>query len=225
MTGEQLMINYNSALKVVNLGDPEASLILRKPRSPQGQGGVEDSSPTGLTHVGGPRWESTEHPSYKAILDWVREASRVAAGQTDNHSFSADSYSPGYEAAKAGDGDPTTIWHTEFVGAMPGYPHELVVDLGAPRAIDGLLYVPRQDMSNGRIKDYEVRVSNDGKPWRPPRARGPWADDPSFKHVALPGSAARYVQLRGLSEVEGRPIMSAAEVAIDTSQPVSTPSH
>ena len=61
-SGEQLMINYNSALKVVNLGEPEASLILRKPRSPQGQGGADPSSPTGLTHVGGPRWESTEHP-------------------------------------------------------------------------------------------------------------------------------------------------------------------
>ena len=32
------MINYNSALKVVNLGEPESSLILRKPRSPQGRG-------------------------------------------------------------------------------------------------------------------------------------------------------------------------------------------
>jgi hypothetical protein len=74
-TDEQLLINYNSALKVVNLGEPESSLILRKPRSPQGQGGPDTSSPTGLTHVGGPRWESTEHPAYKAILAWIREAS------------------------------------------------------------------------------------------------------------------------------------------------------
>ncbi len=35
------MINYNSALKVVNLGEPEASLILRKPRSPHGAGGAD----------------------------------------------------------------------------------------------------------------------------------------------------------------------------------------
>src|SRR5262249_55641175 len=40
-TGEQLMINYNSALKVVNLGEPESSLLLRKPRSPAGQGGSD----------------------------------------------------------------------------------------------------------------------------------------------------------------------------------------
>ena len=88
------MINYNSALKVVNLGEPEASLILRKPRSPQGQGGAEPSSPTGLSHVGGPRWESTEHPAYRAILDWIREASSSAAAQAGTEKLSADSYAP-----------------------------------------------------------------------------------------------------------------------------------
>jgi cellulose synthase operon protein C len=216
-SGEQLMINYNSALKVVNLGEPESSLILRKPRSPQGQGGSEPSSPTGLSHVGGPRWDSTEHPAYRAILDWIREASSSAATQTGTEKLSADSYAPSYEPARAGDGDLTTIWHTEFVGAMPGYPHELVVDLGARRRIEGLLYIPRQDSPNGRVKDFEVRASDDGKTWSVPLAKGQWNNDPSFKHVALPGSLARYVQLRGLSEVEGRPFMSAAELSVDAS--------
>ena len=74
-TDEQLLINYNSVLKVVNVGDPESSLILRKPRSPQGQGGPDPASPTGLTHVGGQLWDNTEDPAYKAILAWIREAS------------------------------------------------------------------------------------------------------------------------------------------------------
>ena len=164
-SSEQLMINYNSALKVVNLGDPESSLILRKPRSPQGQGGAEPSSVTGLSHVGGPRWETTEHPAYRAILEWIREASKSASAQAGNEKFSTDSYAPGYEPAQAGDGDLTTIWHTEFVGASPGYPHELVVDLGASRQVEGLVYAPRQDSPNGRVKDFEVRVSDDGKSW------------------------------------------------------------
>ncbi len=123
---DPLMVNYNSALKVVNLGEPESSLLLRKPRSPQGQGGSDPDSPTGLTHVGGPRWDSTEHPAYRAILAWIREAS-LAAAQESHERFSADSYSPGYEPALASDGDLNTIWHTEFVGATPGYPHELNV--------------------------------------------------------------------------------------------------
>jgi HEAT repeat protein len=219
-SGEQVMINYNSALKVVNLGDPESSLILRKPLSPQGQGGPDPSSPTGLTHVGGPRWGGVEHPAYRAILDWIRTASRAAAAEAGIETYSSDSYAPGYEPADAGDGDPSTIWHTEFVGATPGYPHELTVDLGSTHVIDGLLYIPRQDMSNGRVKDFEARVSDDGRAWSAPLASGRWPNDPVFKYVALPGRAARYVQLRGLSEVEGRPFMSAAEVAVET-MPVS----
>ena len=75
---DALMINYQSALKVVNLSEPESSLILRKPRSPRGQGDEDPSSPTGLTHVGGPRWDGPDHPAYRAIMDWVREASRAA---------------------------------------------------------------------------------------------------------------------------------------------------
>ncbi len=210
---DPLMVNYNSALKVVNLGDPEASLLLRKPRSPHGQGGADPSTTTGLTHVGGPRWEDAEHPAYRAILAWIREASKAAA-QESHERFSADSYSPGYEPVLAGDGDLNTIWHTEFVGGTPGYPHELVVNLGSPQAVEGILYVPRQDSSNGRVRDFEIRVSPDGKIWGKPLAQGRWENDSTFKYVALPTPIARYVQLRGLSEVEGRPIMSAAELAV-----------
>jgi hypothetical protein len=214
-TSEQLMTNYNSALKVVNLGDPEASLILRKPRSPQGPGVADSSSPTGLTHVGGPRWESAEHPAYQAILAWIREAAGSASAQGTAATLSADSYSPGYEPLQAGDGDLSTIWHTEFVGATPGYPHELVIDLGSARKLEGLLYVPRQDTSNGRVRDFEVRVSDDGKTWSAPAAAGRWENDTAFKYVALAGPRGRFVALRGLSEVEGRPFMSAAELSVD----------
>ena len=90
----QLMINYNSALKVVNLGEPEASLILRKPRSPQGTGGPIPSSPTGLTHVGGPQVGKPEHPAYRAILDWIREASIGRSGQADETELSRPTAMP-----------------------------------------------------------------------------------------------------------------------------------
>jgi hypothetical protein len=103
------------------------------------------------------RWESTESPAYRAILDWIREAAQPGRGVLEKARYSADSYSPGYEPGLASDGDLSTIWHTEFVGASPGYPHELTIDLGAIRDVEGLLYVPRQDSPNGRIRDFEIR--------------------------------------------------------------------
>ena len=213
--GDSLMINYNSVLKVVNPGDPEASLLLRKPRSPQGQGGADLSSPTGLTHVGGPRWEGTDHPAYRAILAWVREAS--SGSNAPDARPAADGHAPSFEPVLATDGDLGTYWQTEFLGANPGYPHELILDLGSSRKVDGLLYVPRQDSPRGRVKEYEVRDSEDGRVWSPPLVRGSWPDDPTYKYVALPGRVARFVQLRGLSEVNGLPSMSAAELAVDSS--------
>jgi HEAT repeat protein len=74
---ESLQINFESALKLIDLDDPESSLLLRKPRSPIGDGSADQASPTGLTHVGGPRWDGTDHPAYRAILDWIREADDV----------------------------------------------------------------------------------------------------------------------------------------------------
>ncbi|MDR3617899.1 MAG: HEAT repeat domain-containing protein [Paludisphaera borealis] len=216
-TDEDVAINYSSALKVVNLGDPESSLLLRKPRSPQGQGGEDPVSPTGLTHVGGPRWENAEHPAYRAILAWIRQAAQPTSGLDASISLSADGHAPGFEPARASDGDLSTIWQTEFQGATPGYPHELIVDLGEPRRINAILYVPRQDASTGRVRDYEVSVSSDRLNWTPPVARGAWPDDPTSKPVPLAGPRARFVRLRGLAAVDGGPVMSAAEVVVETS--------
>ena len=212
---DSLMINYRSVLKVVNRGDPESSLLLRKPQSPQGQGGPDPSSPTGLTHVGGPRWEGADHPATRAILAWLCESDPKSTDPDPRPA--ADGHAAGFEPGLATDGDPDTYWQTEFVGGDPGYPHELTLDLGSRRRVDGLLYVPRQDSSKGRVKAYEICVSDDGRAWSDPVSRGAWADDPTFKYVPIPGRVARFVRLRGLSEVNGLASMSAAEVAVDSS--------
>jgi hypothetical protein len=117
----------------------------------------------------------------------------------------------------ASDGDVSTIWQTEFQGATPGFPHELIVDLGRPRRVDALLYVPRQDDPTGRIRDYEVSVSTDRRSWSEPVARGSWPDDPTIKPVPLAGPRARFVRLRGLAAVDGGHVMSAAEVVVEAS--------
>ena len=63
------------------------------------------------------------------------------------------------------------------------------------------------------MKDFEIRTSADGRSWSDAVAQGPLAKRHDAKYVPLSGPPARYVQLRGLNEVEGRPFMSAAEVS------------
>jgi HEAT repeat protein len=218
MSDEQIAINFGSVLKVVNPGEPESSLVLRKPRSPQGQGDADPQSPTGLTHVGGPRWADTDDPAYRALLDWLRDAQGSEDAGVEPKA-SADGYAPGHAPVLALDDDPSTYWSTETDGGRPGFPHELTVDLGSVREVSALLYQPRQEPGEGRVRAFEVWHSRDGRAWSGPSGQGTWEDDPSFKVVTLPGVHARFVRLRGLSEQGGGPVMTAAEVVVE-SRPV-----
>jgi beta-galactosidase len=63
-------------------------------------------------------------------------------------------------AENAIDGQTANYWHTEWSAAHPGQPHQLVIDLGAERALSGFRYVPRQGVETGRIKDFRVFVGD-----------------------------------------------------------------
>jgi hypothetical protein len=215
LTDEEIFGNYRSLLKVINVSDPEQSLVLRKPRSPFGTGQASEESATGVTHVGGTRWEQGPNDeAYQALLAFVRTAAEER--EPMKLTASADSYSPEYPAEYAIDGKPDTTWHTEFVGAMPGYPHELVIAFDAPREVAGVRYLPRQDSPNGRVKEFEVYVSVDGTEWGEPVAKGTWGNDALPKAAFIPRTTARFVKLRGLSEVSGQPFMSVGELEVLT---------
>jgi len=62
---------YETALNVIDLKDPESSLILRKPTSTAESEGVLGSKI--LPHGGGVRWEK-DSPEYQTILRWIQGA-------------------------------------------------------------------------------------------------------------------------------------------------------
>jgi hypothetical protein len=64
--------NYRSALKVVDLANPENSLILRKPTSDSSVEGVAGASRT--AHGGGVRWHGASDPAYREVLEWINGA-------------------------------------------------------------------------------------------------------------------------------------------------------
>jgi hypothetical protein len=118
-------------------------------------------------------------------------------------------------AVNAIDGDSETIWHTEWSNSDPSHPHEIVIDLGSTYTITGLKYLPRQNGSeNGMIADYEIYVSQDGYTWGDPVATGTWGDSLSEKKASFTGKDGLYVKLVALSEVNGNPWTSAAEINI-----------
>jgi beta-galactosidase len=62
------------------------------------------------------------------------------------------------------DGQPTSIWHSQFNGGpRPTLPHRLVLDLGESRTVGGIRYLPRGGDAGqpGRVKEYRVYVGEE----------------------------------------------------------------
>ncbi|MBI9019168.1 MAG: discoidin domain-containing protein [Phycisphaerae bacterium] len=64
------------------------------------------------------------------------------------------------------DGNPNTIWHTSWEGSVAKYPHEIIIKFDDPTTFEGIKLLPRQDMTNGDVKDISVLVSSDGKTFK-----------------------------------------------------------
>ena len=122
----------------------------------------------------------------------------------------------GYGDAKnLTDGDPNTIWHTMFSVTVAKYPHWVDLDAGEVKQIKGFSFLPRQDGSNGNIKDYSISVSLDGKNWGEPVLKGTFENNLKEKNVLFDQPVkARYIRFTALSEQRGQDFASGAELVI-----------
>jgi len=118
-------------------------------------------------------------------------------------------------AENAIDNDPSTLWHTEWFQSDPPPPHEIQINMGATYTVNGFRYLPRQDGSkNGRVNLYEFYVSNDGLDWGAPVASGSYINDDTEKEILFPEITTQFVRFRALTEVNGNPFTSAAEISV-----------
>ncbi|MBM4201185.1 MAG: PKD domain-containing protein, partial [Gammaproteobacteria bacterium] len=93
---------------------------------------------------------------------------------------------PAQPASRLIDGNPATIWHTEYVTSVAPVPHQIVVDMGTGSTVSGFRYLPRQDGKvNGTFGQYAFYVSMDGVNWGTPIAQGTFASDTTEKAVTF----------------------------------------
>ncbi|WP_037877941.1 discoidin domain-containing protein [Streptomyces sp. NRRL F-5727] len=115
------------------------------------------------------------------------------------------------------DGTMSTFWHTRWsdTDPDPACPHEIQLDMKAAHTVSGFTYLPRQDgYENGWVGAYEFSVSADGTNWGSPVAGGTFAADATLKTVRFPATTGRYVRFRALSEVNGQPWTSCADLTV-----------
>ncbi|HLI38366.1 MAG TPA: discoidin domain-containing protein, partial [Streptosporangiaceae bacterium] len=150
---------------------------------------------------GGQQWVSTSQvPVY---LELIPQSLMTAT---------ATSYQPGYPPSNAIDGNPATLWHTEWSPVRAYPPQSITLDLGGVYNVRGLLYLPRQDGNpNGIITSYEVYVSADGTNFTQVSS-GTWALSEAQKQASFSAGGVRYVRLVGVQAGNG--YVSAAEINV-----------
>jgi beta-galactosidase len=129
----------------------------------------------------------------------------------------ASSFEPGEgEAVHAIDGDSDTFWHSRWSGNEAKAPHWLVIDLGKPTPLKGIVYSARADSENGRVRDCEVYLSEDGKRWGAApdgKARLRGSAEPQTILLGKP-AVARFIKFIALNEIRGRAWATVAELDI-----------
>ncbi len=164
------------------------------------------------------KWGSTRTPAdnYSRKLNRIQDKDLLPIEKMKLARFSSENHSNDRRAAYAIDGKPRTVWHSQFSQKIARQPHELVIDLGATCEIRGFRYLARQDNSfNGAFAKTEFSVSDSPDKFGEPVASA------TFKKLRTAQAAdcdqpvrGRYVLVRILSEVNGGPWASAAELGV-----------
>ena len=114
-------------------------------------------------------------------------------------------------AAFAIDGNPGTIWHTNYNTPVQ-LPQSITLDLGKAYTINKFSYLPRSNGGNGTITSYELQVSTNGTDFTKV-SDGSWANDATLKVVNFDGVPnVTHVRLIAKAGVGG--FASAAELNV-----------
>lgn len=134
----------------------------------------------------------------------------------------ADSEANKRPASNVLDGNPSTHWITVWnVKSPPKHPHEVQINLGKPQTFSGLRYTPRKGnwATVGRVLDYEVYASDDGKTWGAPLASGSFKNRDKVQSVTFRETTASFVRLVSLSAYRGTRKTAIAELDLLSTKP------
>ena len=109
------------------------------------------------------------------------------------------------------DGNPDTMWHTEWKRRKAPRPHTFTLDLGEARTVRGFTYLPRKNRGNGTVDEYAVVLSKDGTNWSEPMTGRFNYSTGDEQTITFPRPvSARYFRFEARSSLGGQDVTSAA---------------
>ncbi len=122
---------------------------------------------------------------------------------------------PEGEAVNVLDGADDTSWITRSRGMVAPPPHSIVIDFGEMLNVASVLYTARAESTSGRVKEYEIYLSEDSKQWGLPAAKGLLALEPLRQTITLERAArGRYLRFVILSEHTDAKMAAIAELNV-----------
>lgn len=119
------------------------------------------------------------------------------------------------EPANALDDNVSTFWHSQYSSDKVQPPHHLIIDFGKTLNVASVIYTPRADMPNGRVKDYEIYLSEDEAQWGEPAAKGTMDRRAREETIKLSQVVkARFMKFVVLNEQSNQPFGSVAELDV-----------
>ncbi|MGA2712969.1 MAG: discoidin domain-containing protein [Bryobacteraceae bacterium] len=174
---------------------------------------TNDTYARGMAGLGVQSWTTAQFDNFR--IDPIPGAG-IPVPQSQM-TATATGQTPGYEAAKAIDGNVSTFWNSPFTcvgGCAPTQPlpQSLTLALGGTYAVESVTYLPRQDNNqSGNITSYNVYVSADGTNFTTV-ASGNWAADATQKSASFTPTSASWVRLEAVSAIGG--MAAASEVNV-----------
>jgi arylsulfatase A-like enzyme len=118
-------------------------------------------------------------------------------------------------ASNAIDGNARTHWHTSYSPEVLKHPHELVLDLGGQVTVRGIRYLARQDSGwNGAVAMCEVTVADSPDGFGDAVGSTTFTTNKASQELLFDPVQGRYLRFRILSEVNGGPWASIAELGV-----------
>jgi arylsulfatase A-like enzyme len=164
------------------------------------------------------KWGSTRNGSATSgqKMNRLKDKNLIPLKETKLVRFSSENFGNDRLAAYAIDGNPRTVWHSQFAPKLHKHPHELVIDLGSKRKVSGFHYLARQDGGwNGAFGKTQFFLSDSPKEFGDPVL------ETTFAKVKKPQAAnlekpieGRYLLVRVLNEINGQPWASAADIGV-----------
>ena len=193
ITGQQLYYRWGLGAS----GSPESPSVAVQKKS-----FITKPAPRLKPQSGNPTRQRSKPSTLKAIGGKIAEVS---------------SFHPGHEPDHMLDGDPATFWHTRFKPDFADRPHFVVLQVPANKQIAGLTYTPRTK-PNGRVLAYVVSVSNNGREWSKPVAKGKLRANATDQHTIrfITPSDRRFIKLVVTDAVSagGQPVAAIGELDV-----------